>query len=60
MTEQEFIDRIDQRRRYLDERIVAKQRVGWETVYDEQERNALQWAVDQLRRHVVQSEQVEP
>jgi hypothetical protein len=44
----EHLDRLDQRRRYLDERIAAKQRVGWEVVYDVSERDALAWAVKRL------------
>jgi hypothetical protein len=34
--------------RYLRERIQAKQRVGWEYRYDEREREALAWAIEQL------------
>jgi hypothetical protein len=46
---QVHIDRIDQRRRYLEKRIDAKRSVGWETVYDESEHAALAWALEQLR-----------
>lgn len=49
---QVHIDRIDQRRRYLEKRIEAKRSVGWETVYDESERAALAWALEQLRAPV--------
>ena len=48
MTPQEHIDRLDQRCRYLTERIAAKKNVGWETQYDESERDALRWALDRL------------
>lgn len=47
MTSQ-HIERLDQRCRYLSARIQAKQSVGWETVYDESERDALAWALDKL------------
>jgi hypothetical protein len=43
MTPEEHIDRLDQRRRYLDARIAAKKSVGWETIYDQSERDALAW-----------------
>lgn len=33
---------------YLRVRIEAKKAVGWETQYDEAERAALEWALDQL------------
>lgn len=42
---QVHIDRLDQRRLWLTERIKAKKAVGWETVYDESERDALAWAL---------------
>lgn len=37
-----------ERRDYLTERIAAKVKVGWDSVYDVRERDALTWAVDQL------------
>lgn len=43
MSPEEHLQRLDQRRQYLDARIVAKQSVGWETVYDQSERDALTW-----------------
>jgi hypothetical protein len=49
---QVHIDRIDQRRRYLEKRIEAKRSVGWETIYDESEHAALAWALEQLRAPV--------
>jgi hypothetical protein len=47
--QQEHLDRLDQRRRYLEQRIAAKRNVGWETVYDQSEHDALAWAVDTLK-----------
>jgi hypothetical protein len=44
----EHINRLNQRRLYLDQRIGAKKNVGWETVYDESERDALTWALKEL------------
>lgn len=49
MTPAQHLDRLDQRRRWLTERIEAKRRVGWETGYDESERDALAWALEQLK-----------
>ena len=37
----EHYDRLDQRRRWLTERIKAKQKVGWDVTYDTSERDAL-------------------
>ena len=37
----EHYDRLDQRRRWLTERIKAKQMVGWDIEYDTSERDAL-------------------
>jgi hypothetical protein len=45
MTPQEHLDRLDQRRRYLEARIQAKKSVGWETIYDQSERDALAWII---------------
>ncbi len=39
---------LDTRRAYLTERIAAKRRIGWETQWDEAERNALTWALNQI------------
>lgn len=50
MTPQEHIDRLDQRCRWLTARIAAKESVGWETVYDRSERDALAWALPRLRQ----------
>lgn len=44
-------DRLDQRRRWLTERIKAKETVGWETQYDVSERDALAWALGEIRKH---------
>jgi hypothetical protein len=49
MTEPEKYDRLRQRRDYLTERIKGKKVVGWETVYDEAEREALSWALELLK-----------
>lgn len=46
MTPVEYLDRLDQRRRYLEARITAKRSVGWETVYDQSERDALAWILE--------------
>jgi hypothetical protein len=48
--DQEHYNRLEQRRNWLNERIIAKQKVGWETVYDESERDALSWALDKLQK----------
>lgn len=40
---------LDQRSRYLGERIKAKMAVGWDTGYDRRERAALLWAVGLLQ-----------
>jgi hypothetical protein len=45
----QHLDRLDQRRRYLNERIKAKAIVGWENLYDQAERDALAWAIERLR-----------
>lgn len=50
LTEAGFIDRLDQRCRWLTARIAAKQSVGWDVTYDTSERDALAWALPQLRR----------
>lgn len=41
-------NRLEQRRNWLNERIIAKKNIGWETVYDESERDALTWALEIL------------
>jgi hypothetical protein len=43
---QMHIDRLDQRRKWLTERIKAKQTVGWCVEYDTSERDALAWALE--------------
>jgi hypothetical protein len=48
----EKLDRLDQRRRYLTQRIAAKKRVGWEHNYDRDERDALAAALKFIRRHL--------
>ena len=48
MTPAERIDRLDQRRRYLEKRVQIKQAMGWEYQYDESEREALAWALDTI------------
>lgn len=59
MTSQ-HIERLDQRCQYLSARIKAKQSVGWETVYDESERDALAWALDKLGQQVRQENRATP
>jgi hypothetical protein len=49
-TDRQHIDRLDQRCKWLTARIVAKKSVGWETFYDESERDALLWALVNLRK----------
>jgi hypothetical protein len=44
------IDTLRQRHDWLTERIKAKETVGWETTYDERERDALHWAIDELEK----------
>ena len=39
---------LRERATYLRGRIAAKKEVGWETQWDERERAALLWAIDQL------------
>lgn len=39
---------LHERRMYLDHRIEAKKQVGWETQWDERERDALAWAIERL------------
>ncbi len=51
LSEQASVERgrlatIRQRRDYLTARITAKQQVGWETVWDERERDALTWVLE--------------
>ncbi len=51
MSEQASVERgrlntIRQRCDYLTARITAKQQVGWETVWDERERDALTWVLE--------------
>ena len=41
-------DVLSDRRNYLEARIEAKKKVGWETRYDEREHAALAWALDLL------------
>lgn len=45
MTDQECLERVISRRDYLTARIAAKQSVGYEFNYDEDERNALTRAI---------------
>lgn len=40
---------LQEREKYLLQRIEAKRSVGWETQWDEREHNALQWAIDTLK-----------
>jgi hypothetical protein len=37
-----------ERRKWLDARIQAKTSVGWDTEWDERERDALAWAIDTI------------
>lgn len=39
---------LRERRDWLAARIKAKESVGWETQWDQRERDALEWAVEQL------------
>lgn len=48
MTAGEYVDVLDQRRRYLEARIAAKRSVGWDYVYDQRERDSLLWALGML------------
>lgn len=45
MTPDEHLDRLDQRRRYLEARIAAKKSVAWDYTYDSLERDALAWVL---------------
>lgn len=45
----EHYHRLDQRCKWLTERIAAKVRVGWDVYYDTSERDALLWALELLR-----------
>lgn len=45
----QYLDRLDQRRRYLAARREAKRHVGLETVDDQSEHDALNWAIATLR-----------
>lgn len=54
MTEEEqYFDRLRQRRDWLTARIAAKESVGWDVEYDTAERDALAWALAQLGGPVV-------
>lgn len=46
--EHEHLERLKQRRAYLAERIKAKQIVGWETLYDQSEHDALAWILQRI------------
>ncbi len=52
----EYLAVLQERAAYLQGRIAAKQAVptrdglGWDTVYDERERAALLWAIENLRK----------
>jgi hypothetical protein len=48
MTGTEAIRTLTERRDYLGHRITAKRSLGWETQYDQRERDALTWALAQL------------
>lgn len=48
---QQHLDRLDQRARYLTKRIAAKEEMAWESEHDRAERDALVWALGQLRPH---------
>lgn len=46
----EYLEVLRERATYLRGRIQAKKVVGWETQWDERERDALLWAMEQLER----------
>ena len=48
MTSAEALRTLTERHDWLCARIKAKRSVGWETVYDERERDALAWALAEL------------
>lgn len=39
---------LQERWKWLNARIKAKKQVGWETQWDERERDALEWAISHL------------
>jgi hypothetical protein len=41
---------LQERHRWLGERIKAKRAVGWETQWDEREHLALGWAIEMLQK----------
>jgi hypothetical protein len=53
-SEHTHFDRLDQRRRWLTERIAAKSKIGWDIEYDTSERDALAWALDLMTEQVGQ------
>jgi hypothetical protein len=48
MTASEYLDVLDQRRRYLEQRVQAKKTVGWDYAYDQRERDALAFVLGVL------------
>lgn len=51
MTEQElYLMTLRNRRDYLALRVEAKRKMGWEYEYDQREREALTWAIEQIER----------
>jgi hypothetical protein len=44
----DHLQTLRERATYLSGRIQAKKVVGWETMWDERERAALEWAIKQL------------
>lgn len=38
---------LKERRDWLEQRVIAKKKVGWETTYDERERDALSWIISE-------------
>jgi hypothetical protein len=41
----QHINRLEQRHGYLNDRVMIKEKRGWETQYDASERDALAWAL---------------
>jgi hypothetical protein len=44
----DHLQTLRERARYLRGRIKAKEECGWETQWDQRERAALEWAIEQL------------
>ena len=53
LTDADKYNRLEQRRNWLTERIIAKEKVGWDTVYDTSERDALTWALELIKKKIL-------